>query len=303
MKKYKDSYFTHDRNASHSPKLSKVILNLGVEGYGLFFILLEELSKEDEHKIVLDDDFFKKIKKYFDIRKEKVLNLINNFNLFTIEKISDGKNLFYSEGFIERLQAQFERTEKYRKAGISSGEARRRKKEEETPPETPKDVQTTFEQRSKDVQTTFEQETNNQSKLNQSKLNESKSIQSGNNEMTQIDDFFVSKYGIEKFNLIKKKFDDEKIFDKEFINRFFNWISKQDKVTDFEKLQSKFIDNYKKAMKDVEVEMNEYVSISKEERDFWKSRYDSIPNIEKKPFDVSNIGEAINQLADSKRSF
>ena len=44
------SYFSHDSNARNSDKMMQVRMDLGAEGYGIFFMLIERLREEKEYK-------------------------------------------------------------------------------------------------------------------------------------------------------------------------------------------------------------------------------------------------------------
>lgn len=51
-------YFNHDNNARNDKKIQRIMLKYGVEGYGLYFLLLEEMHKSDGYFSLDDIDLF-----------------------------------------------------------------------------------------------------------------------------------------------------------------------------------------------------------------------------------------------------
>lgn len=93
----KDSfYFSHDCNARNDIKIIKLRRQLGLEGYGLYWCLIEMLRDTAEYKLPLSivDDIA------FDINtsREKVEAVIHNYDLFNIED-----NLFFSTRLIRTM--------------------------------------------------------------------------------------------------------------------------------------------------------------------------------------------------------
>ncbi len=91
----KQSYFSHDSNARNSDKLIKVRMDLGAEGYAIYFMILERLRDEDDYISKKD---YKVIA--FDLRvdEEKVKKVINDYDLFIVDD-----DVFYSKSFLERM--------------------------------------------------------------------------------------------------------------------------------------------------------------------------------------------------------
>ncbi|MDR9419494.1 DUF4373 domain-containing protein [Gracilimonas sp.] len=105
-------YFPHFSNARHDRKLRRVRKELGVEGYGIYFMILEVLREQEDfaypvHDIdLLADDF--------GTSEQKVEVVIMNYNLFLI----DEDKFFYSPKLIEYLQPYLERSKRARKAAL-----------------------------------------------------------------------------------------------------------------------------------------------------------------------------------------
>ena len=89
------SYFSHDSNARNSDKLLKVRMDLGAEGYAIYFMILERLREEDDY--ISKNDYMMIA---YDLRvdEEKVKKVINDYDLFIVD---DG--VFYSKSFMERM--------------------------------------------------------------------------------------------------------------------------------------------------------------------------------------------------------
>jgi len=91
------SYFSHDSNARNSDKLLKVRMDLGAEGYAIYFMILERLREEDDY--ISKNDYMMIA---YDLRvdEEKVKKVINDYDLFIVND-----DVFYSKSFMERSSA------------------------------------------------------------------------------------------------------------------------------------------------------------------------------------------------------
>ena len=79
----KITYYPHDCDAQHDPKIIKMISELGWESYGLYHALLEDLCKEaPDHKLHMQCDCIAWAKH---TQCELVNKIINNYDLFIIE--------------------------------------------------------------------------------------------------------------------------------------------------------------------------------------------------------------------------
>lgn len=117
------SYFSHDSNARNSDKLIKVRMDLGAEGYGIYFMILERLREEDNYKSKKD---YKMIAFDLRVEVEKVEQVINNYDLFVIED-----DVFYSNSFLERMTIKDSKRLKAQKAVNERWEKEKGKKEQE----------------------------------------------------------------------------------------------------------------------------------------------------------------------------
>jgi len=84
-------YFSHDANAQDDPKCMVLIDQLGMEGYGIFWALIEKLRAEKEYKLPLMT--LESFARRWGTSKEKVNTVVKNFGLFTIEN----DEFFYSQ--------------------------------------------------------------------------------------------------------------------------------------------------------------------------------------------------------------
>ena len=101
-------YFSHDSNAQDDPKCMILIDQLGMEGYGIFWALIEKLRNEQEYKLPLV--VCKSYAKRWGTSEEKILTVINNFRLFTIID-----SLFFSERLCNSM---LQRSEKARQSAL-----------------------------------------------------------------------------------------------------------------------------------------------------------------------------------------
>ena len=76
-------YFPHDSNAQDDPKCMILIDQLGMEGYGIFWAIIEKLRNESDYKLPLSvcGSFAKR----WGTSKEKVEAVVKTYGLFCIE--------------------------------------------------------------------------------------------------------------------------------------------------------------------------------------------------------------------------
>ena len=112
------SYFSHDSNARNSDKLIKVRMDLGAEGYGIFFMLIERLREEEGYKSTTNYKILE-----FDLKadSEKIKQVVENYDLFKFTE--DGK-YFYSDSFNDRMEMMDLKSKKLAAAGKRGAEKR-----------------------------------------------------------------------------------------------------------------------------------------------------------------------------------
>jgi len=126
MSKKKDAYyFSHDSNAKDDFKCMLLIEELGLEGYGIFWVLVETLREQElfNYPIRLLGSLARK----YNTTQAKMEVVVKNYNLFIIEDDA----FFFSESLNKRMSLMNKQREQRRLAGIKSGEARRNKKDEQ----------------------------------------------------------------------------------------------------------------------------------------------------------------------------
>lgn len=114
-------YFSHDTDARNEDKMLGVRMELGAEGYGMYWMLLEKLAAEKTHILTLD-----MAKLAWDLRcdTDKLSRLINNYGLFVLD---EENRQFWSEGLMARMEKADAVSGVRSEAGKASAEARRRK--------------------------------------------------------------------------------------------------------------------------------------------------------------------------------
>lgn len=129
------TYFSHDSNALADIKISAMRCDYGLEGYGLFWAIIEMLRNEESYKLPLSKNTYRKIKiatgATIDI--EKYLNdCINEY-----KEVEDGNGLFntdgkyfWSESLLKRMIKMEEVSAKRKKAGQRGAQGRWKKTEE-----------------------------------------------------------------------------------------------------------------------------------------------------------------------------
>ena len=114
-------YFSHDGNARNDDKMIAVRMKYGMEGYGIYFAIIERLRESCNYMCIKDYNIVA-----FDLRvgADKVKSIIEDFNLFSI---SEDKNYFYSQSLINRMIPLDNLKEQRSLAGKKSGEKRSKK--------------------------------------------------------------------------------------------------------------------------------------------------------------------------------
>ena len=153
-------YFPHFCNARHDRKLKRVVKELGLEGYGIYFMLLEVLREQSDLKYPMGD--IDLLADEFGTSEPKLKTVVCNYNLFTI----DESEMFFSPKMVMFLQPYYEKKERMRHLGVRSGEVRREK------------IERTFNERSNVrstcAQRAFEHTLSKESKVNKRKEKKSK---------------------------------------------------------------------------------------------------------------------------------
>ncbi len=104
-------YFPHFCNARHDRKLKRVQKELGVEGYGIYFMLLEVLREQQDFKYPLGD--IDLLADEFGTSEQKITAIVANYKLFDIDQ-----NFFTSHKLQLYLQPYLERSKKAQNAAI-----------------------------------------------------------------------------------------------------------------------------------------------------------------------------------------
>ncbi len=114
-------YFSHDSNAKDDPKCMLLIDQLGLEGYGIFWVLVEILRDQPEYKYPID--LVPILARRYNTSSEKMKAVVLNYNLFSL----DDKDNFFSLSLKNRMSHLESVREKRKIAGIASGKARKQK--------------------------------------------------------------------------------------------------------------------------------------------------------------------------------
>lgn len=123
MSSKKDAYyFSHDSNAKDDFKCMLLIEELGLEGYGIFWVLVETLREQENFKYPLK--LLSSLARKYNTTVAKMEVVVRNYSLFTVED----ETFFFSNSLNKRMELMNKKREQAKLAGIKSGEARRNKK-------------------------------------------------------------------------------------------------------------------------------------------------------------------------------
>lgn len=94
-------YFSHDSNAITDTKILNMRSDYGLEGYGLYWVILEMMRNEKSYMLALNKNTYRAVKTLSNtsIDVEKYIDdCINDYQLFIAEN-----DKFYSKSFLERM--------------------------------------------------------------------------------------------------------------------------------------------------------------------------------------------------------
>lgn len=122
----KDScYFSHDANAKDDYKCMLLIDQMGLEGYGIFWVLVETLREQKDYKYPLQ--LVPSLSRKYNTTQAKMETVINAYGLFEIDD-----NSFFSSGSLNRRMSFFERKKQQQiEAGLKSAKVRKEKREQQ----------------------------------------------------------------------------------------------------------------------------------------------------------------------------
>ena len=119
MREGKDAYwFRHDSNAKDDPKCVLLIDQLGLEGYGIYWVLVEILREQPEYTYPLA--LIPSLARRYNTTAEKMKAVVCGYGLF---EIRDDK-IFFSESLLRRME-EYNSLKAKRKAAGEIGNAAR----------------------------------------------------------------------------------------------------------------------------------------------------------------------------------
>jgi DnaD/phage-associated family protein len=112
-------YFPHDSNAKDDPKCVMLIEQLGLEGYGTYWVLIETLRDQPGYRYPVA--LIPAIARRYNTSAEKMNTVIRKYGLFDVD---EDTNEFYSPSLIRRMEPLDTKREQNRLAGKLSAQKR-----------------------------------------------------------------------------------------------------------------------------------------------------------------------------------
>jgi hypothetical protein len=115
-------YFSHDSNARNDVKIIKLRREMGLEGYGIYWCIIETLRDTSEYKLpvdAIDDIAFGLV-----VDAEKVRSVIVDYDLFIVSN-----DEFYSDRLLRNMESYKSTAKRLSEAGKSAMAKRYEKKE------------------------------------------------------------------------------------------------------------------------------------------------------------------------------
>lgn len=111
-------YFSHDSNAKDDPKCVLMIEQLGMEGYGIYWVLIETLRDQADYTYPIN--LLPALARRYNTTSEKVKTVVFNYGLFDVKD----DVIFFSQSLINRMLPLHQKREQARLAGLKSAEKR-----------------------------------------------------------------------------------------------------------------------------------------------------------------------------------
>ena len=164
-------YFPHFCNARADRKLKRLRKELGIEGYGIYFMILEVLREQTDFKYPVED--IDLLADEFGTSEQKARAVVTNYNLFDV----NDDETFFSPKLVEFLQPYLENKERKRVGGIKGNLIKYKKLSREQVDSMTDEQILAFKSNSSHTESVTESDTDrstSQSKVKESKVKESK---------------------------------------------------------------------------------------------------------------------------------
>ena len=113
-------YFSHDSNAHTDPRILKLRMALGWEGYGIYWAIIENLRNQENYSICESEFMFLTLSLAID--EAKLKQMLSKCLEVKLLKLEDGK--VFSPSLLRRMEKADAIREKRREAGSKGGKAK-----------------------------------------------------------------------------------------------------------------------------------------------------------------------------------
>lgn len=176
-------YFSHDSNAITDTKILNMRADYGLEGYGLYWAIIEMMRNEEDYKLELSKNTYRAIKTLtntaIDIEKY-IKDCIEDYGLFR-----EADNRFFSNSLLRRMTEYEKKREVNKKNGMLGG----RPKKTELKPNG-------YEIKTEKNQNKINESKEKENKINESKINDTAVSDSCVDGLQEIIDFYVNNIGM-----------------------------------------------------------------------------------------------------------
>ena len=114
-------YFSHDSNARNDQRLMKIRMKYGMEGYGIYFGIIEILREQSDYYLYKNE--ITTLAYYLRADEKMVNDIILNYNLFEIDGNEYPPETFHSRSLTRRMEKLDEKRKIRSDAGRKGGKA------------------------------------------------------------------------------------------------------------------------------------------------------------------------------------
>ena len=113
-------YFSHDANARHDQRIISIRRKYGMEGYGIYFGIIETLRETSNYMLSIDEEeSLLNIAYDLNVDIKKIKDIVFNYDLFEIKE-----EFFYSRSLSRRMEKLDKIKEKRRESGRLGGKVK-----------------------------------------------------------------------------------------------------------------------------------------------------------------------------------
>lgn len=124
-------YFSHDYEAISDPSIVKLRARYGMEGYGLYWAIVEMLYKADENELPFDEEYLEALAYSLHLRDLELTKFIPDCVSWGLVMVDEERKSFYSPSVKRRIEVRSAKYEEISNRGRKAVQARWNKEKQQ----------------------------------------------------------------------------------------------------------------------------------------------------------------------------